>query len=278
MELLKSLTENEALDTVERQRIFRGVCKTVSGLMKVVPVGQPYLGLGGDVVGIAGDINFTDPDAISKQVGDALGKLGGATDNFLRSNADLIVDDRVKELKNKVKLDQTNADSLAEQLTRTKGANANLEKAIAARSKPIESDWNKERDAELKWLKDELAKVEGQIKTLSAPQTDGEQKQREAAEEARKRLEERIGETEAATLGSRRRSVQGKALEELPCPQSSNDRAASAQPRSTTASGGDYGRGWGGRSRRASGGTSPCTTIAPVKPRPSSLPVREPYQ
>jgi hypothetical protein len=207
IDLLKSLTENEALDTVERQRIFRGVCKTVSGLMKVVPVGQPYLGLGGDVVGIAGDINFTDPNAIPKQVGDALGKLGGVTDKFLQSNGDLIADDRLKELKNKVKLDQTSADSLAEQLTRTKGANANLEKAITARSKPIESEWNKERDAELKWLKDELGKVEGQIETLSAPQTHSEQKQREAAEEARKRLEERIGATEAATLTQQRAAL-----------------------------------------------------------------------
>jgi hypothetical protein len=207
MELLKSLTENEALDTVERQRIYRGVCKTVSGLMKVVPVGQPYLGLGGDVVGIAGDINFTDPDAIPKQVGDALGKLGGVTDKFLQSNGDLIADDRLRELKNKVKLDQTSADSLGEQLTRTKGATANLEKAIAGRSKPIESEWNKERDAELKWLKDELGKVGGQIETLSAPQTDSEQKQREAAEEARKRLEERIGATEAATLTQQRATL-----------------------------------------------------------------------
>ena len=226
MELLKSLTENEALDTVERQRIYRGVCKTVSGLMKVVPVGQPYLGLGGDVVGIAGDINFTDPDAIPKQVGDALGKLGGVTDNFLRSNGDLIADDRLRELKNKVKLDQTSADSLAEQLTRTKGANANLEKAIAARSKPIESEWNKERDAELKWLKDELAKVDGQIKTLSAPQTDSEQKQREAADEAKKRLEERIGETEAATL-TQQRAVLTRSIEWM-ADAIANEKAADA--------------------------------------------------
>ncbi len=41
---------------------------------------------------------------------------------------------------------------------------------------------------------------------------------------------------------------------------------------------GGYGRGWSGRSRRASGGTSPSTTIAPVRPRPSSLPVGELYQ
>ena len=70
------MTESEALQVVERQRIFRGVCKVVGGLMKVSPVGQPYLGLGGDVATTIGDINFTDPEAIPKQIGDALTKVG----------------------------------------------------------------------------------------------------------------------------------------------------------------------------------------------------------
>jgi hypothetical protein len=38
-DLLKSLTEQEALQVVDRQRIFRGVCKMIGGAMKVVPVG-----------------------------------------------------------------------------------------------------------------------------------------------------------------------------------------------------------------------------------------------
>jgi hypothetical protein len=205
--VLKSLTENEALDAVERQRIFRGVCKTVGGLMKVVPVGQPYLGLAGDAAGIAGDIDFKDPKAIGQQVGDALGKLGNATDTFLTKNADLIKEDRVKELKSKLKLERTSTESLGDQLARTKQANLNVQKAIDLHSKPIESEWNKERDAELKWLKDELARVEGQVKTLSDPKTDSEQKQKEAAKEAEQRLKERIGETEAATLIQQRATL-----------------------------------------------------------------------
>ena len=47
IDVLKSLTENEALDAVERQRIYRGVCKTMGSLMKAVPVGQPYHSTGG---------------------------------------------------------------------------------------------------------------------------------------------------------------------------------------------------------------------------------------
>ena len=39
-----------------------------------------------------------------------------------------------------------------------------------------------------------------------------------------------------------------------------------------------YGRGCGGRSSLASSGTSPNTTIAPIRPRPSSLPTLELYQ
>jgi hypothetical protein len=86
----------------------------IGGAMKVVPVGQPYLELAGDIAFNVGDINFTDPEAIPKQVGMALCKIGGTTDKFLCSNADLLVDDRVKVLRDKLKLDQTNVDDLTE--------------------------------------------------------------------------------------------------------------------------------------------------------------------
>ncbi|CCF85125.1 hypothetical protein [Nitrolancea hollandica] len=207
-DLLKSLTEQEALQSVERQRIFRGVCKMIGGAMKVVPVGQPYLGFAGDVASNVGDINFTDPEAIPKQVGMALGKIGGATDKFLSSNTDLLVEDRVKGLRDKLKLDQGNVDDLSEQLTRTKSASANLEKAITANSKEIQSDWKNERAGELAQLNQMLSAVENKITLFSAKSeadlTDAERKQRQAAREAAERLKRQLGETEAGTLTRQR--------------------------------------------------------------------------
>src|SRR5262249_53872146 len=146
------------------QRIFRGVCKVVGGLMKVSPVGQPYLGLGGDVATSIGDINFTDPDAIPKQVGDALGKIGSSTDSFLTKNADLIESDRLRKLRSDVKLSQATPDDLTEQVARVKGTTASIERTIQSRGKPIEARWDQEREAQLTWFRDELAAVEAKIR------------------------------------------------------------------------------------------------------------------
>lgn len=231
-DLLKSLTEQEAVQVVDRQRIFRGVCKMIGGAMKVVPVGQPYLGFAGDVASNVGDINFTDPEAIPKQVGMALGKIGGATDKFLSSNTDLLVEDRVKGMRDKLKLDQANVDDLGEQLTRAKSANTNLEKAITANSKEIQSDWKNERTSELAELNKRLSTVDNKIQVFSgksdAELTDKERKQRKAAQEASERLKSLVGETEAGTL-TRQRARLTREIEWLKSEIADEEAAAKAK-------------------------------------------------
>ncbi len=204
LDLLKSLTEQEALQVVERQRIFRGVCKMIGGAMKVVPVGQPYLGLAGDVAANVGDIDFTDPQAIPKQVGTALGKIGGVTDEFLTSNPDLLVDDRAKGLRDKLKLDKSKVEDISDDLKRAKNATANLEKKVEENSKPIELEWKNERAGELGQLNEMLSNVENKIKLLSGKSvkdlTDEEKKELQAANEADARLRRVLIETGAGTL------------------------------------------------------------------------------
>jgi hypothetical protein len=209
LNLLKSLTEQEALEATERQRLYRGICKTIGGVMKTVPVGQPYLGLAGDVAGIAGDIDFTNPDALPKQVAGALTKVGATTDKFLQNNTDLLVEDRVRGLRGKLKLDQANMDDLGEQLARTKSATANVERAIATDSKEIQSQWTNERAAQLKKLNKTLSDTNAEIELFSAKEglTPAEEQQQQAAREAAERLKQRLGQVGASSLTRERARV-----------------------------------------------------------------------
>ena len=177
--------------------------------MKASPVGQPYLGLGGDVATTVGEINFTDPAAIPKQIGDALGKVGTSTDNFLKTNADLIEGDQLQKLRDEMRRRVGPMDDLTEQLAKVKGTTASLERSVTARGKPIEAQWDTEREAELTWFKTELANVEAKLKAPPGPVPSTDTPEQQEAERARleaerKRLEERLGAAEAATLTQQR--------------------------------------------------------------------------
>ena len=82
-------------------------------------------------------------------------------------------------------------------------------------------------------------------------------------------------------VGHRRRAAddlaEGRVADRLPCIYVVSCHLVLLRRRDR-AGRSSYGRGCGGRSWRASGGASPPTTIAAVRPRPSSLPEREPYQ
>ena len=219
IDLLKHYAEQESLQAMERQRIFRGVAKLVGGVMKVCPVGQPYVGLGGDIASAVGDIDITDPKNLSKSIGDAIGKVGGATETFIASNQDLIADDLLKSDKKQARAETAQADSLTDQLARARGASANLEKSITARTKPIESAWTDQHKAEVESLKASIKDTETTIATYSAKTDPGdeEKKRLAAAKEADYRLKARLGATEAANL-TRHRAQLGDdlaALDEL---------------------------------------------------------------
>ncbi|HXJ79308.1 MAG TPA: hypothetical protein VMS64_11565 [Candidatus Methylomirabilis sp.] len=83
---------DHARDKVKAQRVFKGVMKLVGGAMKVVPYGQPYLGMGGDVLAGIGEFNWNKTDAAA-QWAPILEGLGKKADKFLENNKDLIAAD-----------------------------------------------------------------------------------------------------------------------------------------------------------------------------------------
>lgn len=158
---LRTWAMHEAEDRVAAQRIFRGVMKTIGGLMKAVPVGQPYLGLAGDITSGIGDFNWNDPKGIGVQIGDTLGRIGSATDTFLEKNKDLIKKDSVPDdLRKRLKLDQQTTLNLQADLDVAKDAIAKQELAIEAEQEKKIKAWAEDEN-----VKAELTRLGQELKT-----------------------------------------------------------------------------------------------------------------
>jgi len=158
----------DAVDRVRRQRIYRGVMKTIGGLLKAVPIGQPYLGLGADVVSAAGEFNWNNPDGVPDQIRKTFKSIGDSTDSFLEKNKDLLIKDRVQPLRDRLKLDQEKKDALEKLLPETKGALKAQEDAVAREQANIESKAVRERKRALQDLQGKFGELEQEIKDKAA--------------------------------------------------------------------------------------------------------------
>ena len=167
---LKSFADEKAKDKVKEQRIFRGVMKIVGGAAKAVPVGQPYLGLAGDMISGVGDLDFTNPATLPTQISGTLGKVGGLMNTFLENNKDLIVDDR----------HPTTPDAelpLNEQVRLAKKAIDDHETATKRGQKDDLKAWENDNRGELAKLKSdeaELAKIDSALDQFELEDTERE--------------------------------------------------------------------------------------------------------
>ena len=153
LDKLKNYAEQEALSAEEKKRLLKGVMQVVGGAMQAIPVGQPYLGAGGDLVSAIGEVDFFTSDKAGDQAAQVLAKIGSATDSFLEDNTDLIASDLTKKLRRDVKLGNKEVKSLSDQVTQANGEAGQIEENVAEYTKPIES----QRLADLQARRDKLA-------------------------------------------------------------------------------------------------------------------------
>ncbi|RWN59391.1 hypothetical protein [Mesorhizobium sp.] len=125
---LKSLNakiEKEAEDKAKEQAIFTGICTLGSGLCKVIPVGQPYLGdLGGGIFQLAGKIDINDESASTEAFSFAKG-LGDNLQSFVTTNRDKVVADSNDSFSRQLELVQGATKATAEEVIRINGTIAN---------------------------------------------------------------------------------------------------------------------------------------------------------
>jgi hypothetical protein len=157
IDLLKAWTTQEAKNKVQAQRVFRGVIKTIGGLMKAVPLGQPYIGLAGDITAGVGDFNWNDPAGLTHQISGCLTSIGNTTDKFLKDNKDLILKDSVPdEVRRKLELDQEASTNLEYELAKHKGGVAAQEDEVKQAQEKKAREWNTNKKQEMEQLKTDL--------------------------------------------------------------------------------------------------------------------------
>lgn len=156
IEYLQNWALQDAQQRVAEQKIFRGVMKLIGGLMSAIPVGQPYLGLAGNVTSQIGDFNWTKPEEIPNQIVGTLNGISTTTSAFLEDNKDLIVADRVKGLKDNLKGWDKNRATLEENVLQVKGS-INLQEKEVQR---IKDSWKANNQKEI----DENKKILEELK------------------------------------------------------------------------------------------------------------------
>jgi predicted nucleic acid-binding Zn-ribbon protein len=194
---LKMRAEQKALDRVKEQRIFRGVMKVVGGALKLVPVGQPYLGLGADVVSGIGDLDLTNPANLPTQISSTFGKVGALANTFMEENEDLIVND----MAGPPRPDGTPA--LAEQLRRAEAAVKTYDDGAAQMQRKRLENWEKAHSSELAALETDASELADLDRTISSLELEAQEKER-LGELIKKKYGANLGGDIAETLLERR--------------------------------------------------------------------------
>jgi hypothetical protein len=119
VERLRLQVAASVIKKMQEQKIFSGVMNIVGGLAQSIPVGQPYLGMAGKTVSLAGNFDWNQPDS-SKQLGVFFKDLSKQTGAFLDDNADLFVERSSRGIP---KTDPKAKLNLKDQLRAVKGAN-----------------------------------------------------------------------------------------------------------------------------------------------------------
>lgn len=167
---IKNWAEKEALTVAEQQRIFKGVMQVIGGAMQALPIGQPYLGAGGNIVGAVGAVDFFTSDKPGDRAKQALTKIGEVTDSFLEDNADLVAGDLPNKERRRAATGEADVKKLAELITHATGEASRHEADAAAYAKPIENQRLQDLEARRTELAVTREAVEAAIKKYSGNQ------------------------------------------------------------------------------------------------------------
>ncbi len=148
----KAITD-EAVDKAKEQAILAGICGIASGLCKIIPVGQPFLGAAGDAVfQPLAKIDLSNPNAAEEAFTFAAG-LGDGLKKFVDDNREDVL---------------TASDaSFTKKLERIEGNFNATEEAISSINLQIETEFdNKVGDYKAN-LEKEIATLEEEAKTIT---------------------------------------------------------------------------------------------------------------
>lgn len=188
---LRQQASVKAKNKIKEQIFFNGVMHLIGGLAEAIPVGQPYLGLAGKTLSLAGDFDWNKPDA-SKQFGTFFGKLSGETEAFLDQNESLFI----KRSSAHIAAPKDSMADLKSQIKGAKGAVEAFDATVASHAKAIDTEWSDVRAEEASRIRAQIKETNSTIAELrnNHKDTEGEEKRLTA-------FEQELKETAALRLG-----------------------------------------------------------------------------
>ncbi|MGA8599146.1 MAG: hypothetical protein WB676_30885 [Bryobacteraceae bacterium] len=178
VDALRQQASVKAKDKIKEQRIFNGAMKLIGGLAECIPVGQPYLGMAGKTLGLAGDFDWNKPDA-SKQFGTFFSKLSSETEDFLDKNESLFI----KRSSANIATPQESMADLKSQIKSAKGAVEAFDATVASHAKAVDTEWSGVMEAERDRIRARIREVDSALQGLTGAAKDEKQKEKTAFEQ-----------------------------------------------------------------------------------------------
>jgi hypothetical protein len=152
-EALNNSIIKSAKDKAKEQQILAGVAGLASGLCKIVPVGQPYLGSAGEVLfNPLAKIDLANPNALEEAFNFA-GGVGEGLTSFVATNKEALLED--------------SKDSFTKKLALVEGNLQSIETETAAINDQIETDFDSKVAAYTDSITAKIAALEGEAATIT---------------------------------------------------------------------------------------------------------------
>lgn len=225
---IKALDETitkQAVDKAKEQAILNGICGIASGLCKVIPVGQPFLGAAGDAVfKPLANIDLSNTNAAEEAFKFA-GGIGEGITTFVTNNRDDVLAASDTSFTKKLERIEGNFNSTEEEISKINGQietefdskvgdyKANLEKEIAT------------LEEEAKTITDEAKKKQKKAKALSFKEELALYKNRKL-DEAVVRLRQQIADADTNALTKAERDAKDRLLTQVAALQGKKDDLA----------------------------------------------------
>ncbi|WP_176697757.1 GumC domain-containing protein [Candidatus Nitrospira nitrosa] len=225
---VKALDETitkQAVDKAKEQAILTGICGIASGLCKVIPVGQPFLGAASDAVfQPVANIDLSNPNAAEEAFKFA-GGIGEGITTFVTNNRDDVLAASDTSFTKKLERIEGNFNATEEEISTINGQietefdskvgdyKANLEKEIAT------------LEEEAKTITDEAKKKQKKAKALSFKEELALYKNRKL-DEAVVRLRQQIADADTNALTKAERDAKDRLLTQVAALQGKKDDLA----------------------------------------------------
>lgn len=225
---IKALDETitkQAKDKAKEQAILTGICGIASGLCKIIPVGQPFLGAAGDAVfQPLANIDLSNTNAAEEAFKFA-GGIGEGITTFVTNNRDDVLAASDTSFTKKLERIEGNFNATEEEVSKINGQietefdskvgdyKANLEKEIAT------------LEEEAKTITDEAKKKQKKAKALSFKEELALYKNRKL-DEAVVRLRQQISDADTNALTKAERDAKDRLLTQVAALQGKKDDLA----------------------------------------------------